>query len=481
MRVIKYRLRVSVCLFTFLVSLLTGLAASYFVNFHIYWIIWLGLGGLSLTYKSRNLMFLILIMITGLAIGCFRGSAYTQDLKIYQELYYKNVEIVGIALEDGSYNDKSTLAFKVGHININGEYIRGKIDVSGYGANAIYKGDQLLISGKPYPSYGTSIAKINYANIELVSRNPGLIDVIRRKFVAGMQTALPEPLAPFAMGLLVGQRATLPEQIKDDLLHVGLTHIIAVSGYNLTIILMASQRLLAKQSKKLSLGLSVSLIATFLLVTGFSASIVRAAIVSMLSIGLAYYGRRLNPINLILLAAVITALANPLYIWRDISWYLSFLAFFGVVVVSPVIKGILNWSILNSIIGAVALESICAELMTLPYILLMFGQMSQVGLIANVLIVALIPLAMLLGLFAGLAGMLYAPWAGYISWPASILLNYMLDTAHLLANLPGIFIDGIKFGFKQMLVCYFLTALLVTMIWRRNLKNAKITDKEALI
>src|SRR5665213_3079382 len=109
-----------------------------------------------------------------------------------------------------------------------------------------------------------------------------------------MQSALPEPLAPFAMGLLVGQRATLPDDIKQDLLMVGLTHIIAVSGYNLTIILHASRRLLAKRSKRLSTFLSFGLIAIFLLLAGTSASIVRAAIVSMLSIVTSYYGRTMK-------------------------------------------------------------------------------------------------------------------------------------------------------------------------------------------
>jgi len=64
---------------------------------------------------------------------------------------------------------------------------------------------------------------------------------------------------------------------------VGLTHIIAVLGYNLTIILRASKNLLASRSKRLSTILSLGLIIVFLLITGFSASIVRAAVVSALS------------------------------------------------------------------------------------------------------------------------------------------------------------------------------------------------------
>src|SRR3954470_8823983 len=103
---------------------------------------------------------------------------------------------------------------------------------------------------------------------------------------------------------------------------VGLTHIIAVSGYNLTIILHASRRVLGKRSKRMSTFLSLSLIVVFLLLAGASASIVRAAIVSVLSIWASYYGRGFKPLNLLALTAAITALANPVYVWSDLSWYL---------------------------------------------------------------------------------------------------------------------------------------------------------------
>jgi competence protein ComEC len=135
----------------------------------------------------------------------------------------------------------------------------------------------LALSGKLYTGFGAYRASISYAQLTLLQHHPTYIARLRRQFTAGMQSALPEPLAPFAMGLLVGQRATLPDGVKQDLLMVGLTHIIAVSGYNLTIILQATRRLLAGFSKRLSTGLAVMLIGTFLLLTGYSASIVRAA------------------------------------------------------------------------------------------------------------------------------------------------------------------------------------------------------------
>ncbi len=242
-------------------------------------------------------------------------------------------------MNDALYGKTKQLAFDADSIELeDGERLPGKIQLSGFGVNAVFQGDEVMATGKLYPGYGAYQGSIGFAELSVTAHHPTVISIIRQKFTAGMQTALPEPLAPFAMGLLVGQRANLPDGVKQDLLMVGLTHIIAVSGYNLTIILHASRRLLGKRSKRISTFLSLGLIGVFLLLAGASASIVRAAIVSVLSIAASYYGREFKPLNLICLAAAITAWANPVYVWSDLSWYLSFLAFFGVMIVSPLIQ-----------------------------------------------------------------------------------------------------------------------------------------------
>jgi competence protein ComEC len=402
-------------------------------------------------------------------MGWWRGAHYLQELSIYGYWQHQQVTITAHVMNDAIYNSHQQLTFDANNVVLeSGERLPGKIQLSGFGANAIFQGDEVEASGKFYPGYGTYQAEISFADITVLAHHPTLVSAIRQRFTAGMQTALPEPLAPFAMGLLVGQRATLPGSVKEDLLMVGLTHIIAVSGYNLTIILHASKKVLGKRSKRISTFLSLALIGIFLLLTGASASIVRAAIVSVLSIAASYYGRSFRPLNLIALAAAITAWANPAYIWNDLSWYLSFLAFFGVMIVSPLIQARLPGRWHQSIAGSVALESICAEIMSLPFILHIFGQMSFIGLPANVLVVTFVPLAMLLSLFAGLAGMLLAPVAGWIALPAKLLLDYMLSVAHVLASLPHIFVQNRSLSLAVMLGLYGLVASLTTMLWHKT-------------
>ena len=444
--------------------------------------VWLAAIPLVWSIRRRSWLALVCIVIVCGGFGLQRGAVYMQRLDSYQPLYSHKVTLLVTAAEDGVYGTNSQLSFTADRNVVDGKSLVGKIQVSGFGLNAVFQGDQVLVTGKLYSAYGAYQGRISYAQLSLVSHHPSTINDLRRRFAAGMQSALPEPLAPFAMGLLIGQRATLPADVKQDLLMVGLTHIIAVSGYNLTIILGASNRAMGKYSKRLATLVAFMLMAVFLLLAGTSASIVRAAIVSTLSIATGYYGRSFKPLNLICIAAAITALANPLYLWGDASWWLSFLAFFGVLVLAPLVVQRLWVSWRHSIILMVAIESLCAETMTLPFVLHTFGQMSLIGLPANVLVVTLIPLAMLLSLIAGLAGMLASNFAGWLAWPARLLLTYMLDVAHLLAHVPRIFLQQLAFPATQMLAAYVLVGLLVTALWIKTNrhKRAKITEKKVM-
>lgn len=429
--------------------------------------------------RQQGVAALLIIVLIGTALGGWHGSLYMRKLADYDSLYGQTVTLTVQAAEDAVYGPRKQLTFTAGNVVMqNGQKLIGNIKVSGFGQNAIFQGDAVQVSGKLYPSHGSELGRMSFAKLDLLAVHPSRAADFRRRFAAGMQTALPEPLASFAMGLLIGQRSTLPDTVKQDLLMVGLTHIIAVSGYNLTIILRASQRLAEGHSKHSSTLLGLVLVAVFLMIAGTSASIVRAAIVSTLSIIAGYYGRAFKPLNLLALAAVITVWAKPLYLWGDISWYLSFLAFFGVMVLAPLVQRRWPGRWLKSIVGSVALESICAEVMSMPFILYVFGQMSLVGLPANVLVVALIPLAMLLSLVAGLAGMLAAPLAGWFAWPAQCLLNYMLDIAHLMAGLPHVFLSNLGLPLTTMLGFYGLVVILAWILHHKTkaFKGGTITE-----
>lgn len=462
-----------------LAGFLAGLGLSRLAVIDSSWILIL-LVILFVVYKLKNPLFIVVITLLGLSIGMWRGGQYMHKLQPYKDLSYKRVIVEGRVDSDGVYGDKSQLTFDITNLQLLSPVSQpmvGTIAVKGFGPSMVYRGNIVRVEAKLYPTRGSRQASLSFADISLIRSSTTTFDSFRRNFLAGLQSALPEPLASFAAGLLIGQRSTLPSEVNNDLKSTGLTHIVAVSGYNLTIIIYAVHRLLRKRSKYQSTVISLLAIGAFLLISGFSASIIRAAIVSVLSLGTWYYGRKIKPVLLILLAAAITAGWYPLYLWSDIGWYLSFLAFFGVLVIAPLfLARVYRGKKQPNLIGQVVAETMSAQVMALPLIMYIFGEVSLVALFANVLVVPLVPLGMLLALLAGLAGMWAAPIAGWFAWPAQLILTYMLDVVHMFASIPHALATTRLYP-EQLILIYMIVMILVLVMWHRSQqKDATITD-----
>lgn len=475
------RLRRTTLITVFCLAVLAGLGLSRNISIGVPVWSFLLVPFCALALKPKNVTSLLLIIILGLSLGLWRGDIYMQKLSELKSLTGQKVTLEATATSDSVYARATQLEFTASHARLKPENktLAGSFKVSGFGEAMIYRGDKVQISGKIYPTRGANQARISYAQLKRTGLDNSWINRFTRRFSTGMLSALPEPNASFGMGLLIGQRSTLSQDILGQLTMVGLLHIVAVSGYNLTILVRASSKLKLR-SKYQKLVLSLALIGFFILMTGFSASIIRAAIVSTLGLWAWYYGRKIRPVLILAFTASLTALFNPFYIWGDPSWYLSFLAFFGILIISPIVISKLFKRQPKIIVG-VAMETLAAEVMTLPLIMAMFGQLSLVGLLTNVLIVPLIPLAMLLSAVAGVAGMLAPAVAGWFAWPANLLLTYILDIVHLFAAIPSIFLRR-SISTPSMLYFYGLVLLVIAVIHKQqnNPRTAIITDKKAM-
>ncbi|MEX2006602.1 MAG: ComEC/Rec2 family competence protein [Candidatus Saccharimonadales bacterium] len=434
---------------------------------------WLIFAPALLLLKHKNITSLTIVIILGLGIGLWRGGLFMQKLDEIKALAGQEVTIQATARSDSIYARGSQLEFTAGEVSLlkpTSKPLTGIFRVSGFGEPIVYRGDRVQISGKLYPTRGANQARISYSKLDKLGPDTSWLNRLTRKFTAGIQSALPEPAASFGLGILVGQRNTMPAEINQQLVTVGLVHIVAVSGYNLTILVRAVSRL-RLGSKYQKLVLSLSLIGLFVVITGFSASIVRAAVVSSLGLWAWYYGRQARPLLVLALAAAITAYARPFYIWGDVGWYLSFLAFFGILIVAPVIVKRL-FSKRPKLITLAVIETLAAEIMTLPLIMLIFGQLSLVALVANGIIVPLVPVAMLLSAVAGMGGMLVAPIAGWFAWPAVMLMTFMLDIIRLLASVPSALVHA-TISPVAMLVFYGFFGLVV-LAATKHLKTKKV-------
>jgi competence protein ComEC len=457
-------------LFGLAVAKLTGLTLDYL------WAICFSLL-LLIFWRRKNIFCLYLCFAFGFCLGSFRTAGFLTELGNYEPLYYQTVTLIVKAETDGVYSDKSQLEFDASNVRLFWPYeenLVGQVKVSGFGAPHVSRGDFVAVSGKLYPTRGSKRAVIRYAQMEVVTEANSSLDNFRVNFLVGLRNALPEPQASLGAGLLIGQRSELPDEVNQNLRVVGLTHIIAVSGYNLTILVEFVRKSIGKKSKRRSTIVSLGLVVCFILLAGSSPSIARASFVSILTIISAHYGRKVRPSLLILLAAAVTAFYNPLNIWFDIGWHLSFLAFYGVLILAPLIlqRLSLKSTQFRRPIFCLLIETLSAQLMTLPLIMFIFAEVSTVGLIANLLVLPLVPFAMALSALSGLAGMTFATIAGWLSWPANLLMIYMLDVAKIMSGLPKAFVS-IRLGIAGLSFLY-LIVLLVSISLYHRLKNVKI-------
>lgn len=381
---------------------------------------------------SRTRLLPVALTLIAIALGLLRTNAWLQGQSRLQALIGRQVTIVGTVADDPATSDQGQVNFTLGNLSEQGRRISGSLSVHEYSVH-LQRGYQLQLSGKVKPGFGAAVAELGFPKLEVLSTTQPPLERLRQRFFAGMRTALPEPLASFGLGLLVGIRALIPRDMQSTLALVGLSHLVAVSGYNLTILVRAADRATRRFGRRIALATSLWLIGGFLVVTGASASIVRASLVCVLSLLAAFYGRRFHPLTLILVAAGATAVYDPKYL-TDLGWLLSFLAFFGILVLAPVIEARLGHP--RRVVARLFIESFSAQLLTIPLILFFFGQLSIVSPITNLLILPMVPVAMALSFSAGLAGMLLPAFAGWFAWPAAALLTFMTKLISAFAALP---------------------------------------------
>lgn len=395
---------------------------------------------LFIALAKRTLFMVILVMIAGLLLGLWRGSVEQTSLAQYEPLYGKSVIISGVVADDTSYGPHGDQRIMLKNITIGTHPMHGQIWVSSDSELSLKRSDEVTLQGKLGTGFASIAASMFHARIITTNRpQPGDIGLrIRDWFAAGIRTAIPEPEASLASGYLVGQRSNLPEDLDNQLKITGLTHAVVASGYNLTILVGFARQFFLGISKYLATLSAAGMIAGFVMISGLSPSMSRAGLVTSLSLAAWYYGRKIHPLVLLPFAAAITALINPAYVWGDIGWYLSFASFAGVIILAPLIQQYF-WGDKKRIgaVRQVLVDTMSAQVATLPIMIFAFGHYSPYALLANLLVLPLIPLTMLLTFGAGLAGLVVPGAAHWFGLPATLLLRYMTTIVARIANLPG--------------------------------------------
>lgn len=406
------------------------------------------------------------IIAAGLLVGIWRGTQIHDALQLYNRYMGQKVTLTGTLADDSTYGDKGQRDMRLYNVKLNGRSPPGVVRVTSFALEQPRRGDSVRVTGKLYDGFGNYQAAIYFGDLHITQVNKDIFELARRDFAAGVYSNLSDTQASLGLGILVGIKTQLPDAVNNQLKMLSLTHIVVASGYNLTVLVRVARRLFERRSKFQTAAVGAALMVGFVVITGFSASMGRAALVSGLSLAAWYYGRRIHPIILLLFSAAITAALNPMYVWGDIGWWLSFLAFTGVLVLAPLLQTMFYGKKRPKLIGQLLLETTAAQLLTTPIMLAIFGNLSVLGLFANVLVVPLVPLAMLATAITGSLAV-FTPIAAYAALPASWLLGYMLQVISFLASVSWAAVP-IKVDWPIMVGLYLACIVCMVAIWRRT-------------
>lgn len=264
-----------------------------------------------------------------------------------------------------------------------------------------------------------------------------------------LQRAIPEPESGLILGLLVGGDGRLPKSIQDEFSRTGLSHIVAVSGYNVSIIAVIAMNaliFLGLYRQRALWGVLLG-IAFFTVLVGAPASAVRAAIMASVALLATRMGRASSPINGILCAAAVMLLVNPLLLRYDIGFQLSFAATVGIFMVTP-------FALLSLRMGDIVATTLAAELFVLPIILFHFHAFPILSLVVNLFVLPIVPLAMAFGMVAFCFGAAF-PWLGVVfGFPAFLVSRAILEIIHFFAYQRFASVPVSGFGMGAVLAWY---------------------------
>lgn len=314
--------------------------------------------------------------------------------------------------------------------------------------DTFFYGDRVLVQGKvsepinfsdfDYKGYlekNGIYALMAYPKVITLKSGEGnryIIALLKIKYwcSANIAKTLHEPESSLLLGILIGARKTLPPAVVDDFSKTGTSHIIAISGYNISIIIALLAVLAKYFGRKISFWLSLGVIISFVVMAGSSASVLRAAVMGIMLLVSFNIGRLYAVTPAICLAALCMLIINPKILVADAGFQLSFLATIGIVRLVPLLDAMTE-SLPNPFeLKTILLTTLSAIVATVPLVMFTFGTFSVVALLVNILVLPVVPLIMFVGSGA------IVPVIGYgFGFVVHFLLRYMLVVIHFFAAL----------------------------------------------
>ena len=443
--------------------------------------------GIFLNIKNKQLLFYVGIVCFATILGIIRieianSGAHSLEQSVGQKITLSGVIDVPISK---TYNVQSTLSTNDGqHILV----YAPKYPVLAYGDNISITG--ILQKPKNFlTDQGTEFDYVSYlykddivyvvpnGKATIISRGNGnaLVSpllVLKNWFVRGYERILPPDEADLMGGLTLGTKENISKEFRNNLVTTSTIHIIALSGYNVTIVANFLREMLSRipfvGGRGALVGGGIGII-FFVTMTGMQSSAIRAGIMALIALFGRGTGRTYDAFRALVFAGFGMVLWNPKYLIYDVSFQLSFLATLGMIFLTPVFLKLFK-NIPENIFGKIPLREMMAttlgaQLSVLPFIIYKMGVLSLIALPANILVLPSIPFAMGIGTVAGLVGNFSIVLATPFAFVTHLFLQYITVLINFFANVPFAYV---AFHNVSIVVCLALYASLIFWIYKNK-------------
>ncbi|MFA5047920.1 MAG: ComEC/Rec2 family competence protein [Patescibacteria group bacterium] len=480
-----------------LMSFVVGVALSYFFRidgFVIFCMILASALGLIFCWANKRLVIAILLIFS-FGLGFWRYQIALPNYADSNKIFYYNgqeVELQGVisAVDRRIDRQKLTVESRVLIIKKMNQGVSGKVLATVNLFPKYHYGDRvtmrcLLIKPDKMEDfdYGRYLSRYDIyslcqrAEVRILSSGTNLsprefiyslVLLTGQKLGEALNRSVSEPEVAILQGMLFGNVRGISDDWNQKFSNLGITHIIAISGSHITIIssLIVTILIGLGISRKRAFWPAVALIIFYVVLSGAQVSAVRAAIMGVLILYAQRIGRLHFMENILAATVAMMLLVNPKMLLFDVGFQLSFAAVLGLVYVLPVAQKIFrNWPE-GWQLKEMLLTTVSAQLATLPLLIFYFHKISWASLLANVLILPIIPFLMIWSLINSLVALISTTAGQVMGWISWLLVAYWLKVTDLLVLIPHGFINIEKFSWPVVIILYLLLIFLV-----RKLKN----------
>jgi len=443
----------------FLICFVVGVAIASFFSLDYFWLYLLALISIVLGIIFWQNQFWRWLLIGGVIItlGIFRyqlSLPKTDETKIW---FYdgRQVDFQGLIIKEPDKRiDHTKLIIAANRLAE--KAIEGRVLISVNLYPEYQYGDLLEINCKlksPEPfedfSYDRYLAKdkiysqCSYSKVKLISRGNGdwlltKIYQFKNKLMEIINANLPEPQASLFAAIILGARRGLPQDLMAKFNLTATTHLIAISGLNITIITAVLMELFLALMipRKKAFWLITACLIFYIVLIGAPASAVRAAIMGWLLILAMYLGRLNKSSNALILAGSLMILINPKILRDDVGFQLSFLAVLGLIYFVPFFEE--KFRHLPEVFGlkSALATTLAAQITTAPLIIYNFGRLSLIGPVVNLLVVPVASILTVIGTLV-LFLVIFLPQLAFsfflLPW---LFLTYLIKVVEIFAIIP---------------------------------------------